>query len=43
MYAIRSYYEHLFSDLYFEQYGSDFKKTDGKPMFLTIDTSELKL
>ncbi len=33
--------KHLFSDLYFEQYGIDFKKTDGKPMFLTIDTSNL--
>ena len=33
--------KHLFSDLYFEQYGIDFKKTDGKPMFLTLDTSNL--
>jgi hypothetical protein len=32
--------KHLFSDLYFEQYGVDFKKTDEKPLFLTIDTSE---
>ncbi len=32
--------KHLFSDLYFEQYGMDFKKTDEKPLFLTINTSE---
>ena len=35
--------KHLFSDLYFEQYGEDFKKTDGKPMFLTMDTSDLPI
>ena len=31
--------------LEFEQYGEDFQKTDGKPMFLTIDmdTSQLNL
>ena len=26
--------KHLFEQLEFEQYGEDFKKTDGKPMFL---------
>ena len=25
-----------FQHLFFEQYGEDFKKTDGKPMFLTM-------
>ncbi|MCJ8306775.1 MAG: hypothetical protein HRU07_06985 [Nitrosopumilus sp.] len=35
--------KHLFEQLEFEQYGEDFKKTDGKPMFLTVDTSQLKL
>ena len=35
--------KHLFSDLYFEQYGEDFKKTDDKPMFLTMDTSDLSI
>ncbi len=33
--------KHLFSDLYFEQYDADFKKTEGKPQFLAIDTSNL--
>jgi len=35
--------KHLFEQLEFEQYGEDFKKTDGKPMFLTMDTSQLNL
>ena len=35
--------KHLFEQLEFEQYGEDFKKTDGKPMFLTMDTSQLSL
>jgi hypothetical protein len=35
--------KHLFEQLEFEQYGEDFEKTDGKPMFLTMDTSQLKL
>ena len=35
--------KHLFSNLYFEQYGADFKKTDDKPMFLTLDTSGFSL
>ncbi len=35
--------KHLFEQLEFEQYDEDFKKTDGKPMFLTMDTSELNL
>ena len=35
--------KHLFEQLEFEQYGDDFKKTDGKPMFLTMDTSSLNL
>jgi hypothetical protein len=34
--------KHFYDQLDFEQYGDDFKKTDGKPMFLTIDTSTLK-
>ena len=35
--------KHLFSNLFFEQYGRDFKKTDDKPMFLTIDTSNFSI
>ena len=35
--------KHLFSNLFFEQYGRDFKKTDDKPMFLTIDTSNFQI
>jgi len=35
--------KHLFEQLEFEQYGEDFKKTDGKPMFLTMDTTQLNL
>ena len=35
--------KHLFEQLEFEQYGEDFQKTDSKPMFLTMDTSELNL
>ena len=33
--------KHLFEQLEFEQYGENFQKTDGKPMFLTIDVSQL--
>ncbi len=35
--------KHLFEQLEFEQYGEDFQKTDGKPMFLAMDTSQLNL
>ena len=35
--------KHLFEQLEFEQYGEDFEKTDGKPMFLTMDISQLNL
>ena len=35
--------KHLFEQLEFEQYGEDFEKTDGKPMFLAMDTSQLNL
>lgn len=35
--------KHFYDQLHFEQYGPDFKKTDDKPMFLTIDTSALKI
>lgn len=35
--------KHLFEQLEFEQYGEDFQKTNGKPMFLTMDTSQLSL
>ena len=34
--------KHLFDQLYFEQYGINFEKTEEKPMFLTINTSNLK-
>ena len=34
--------KHLFDQLHFEQYGENFESTDGKPMFLTINTSSLK-
>ena len=35
--------KHLFEQLEFEQYGEDFKKTDGKPMFLTMNTTQFNL
>jgi len=35
--------KHFYDQLHFEQYGPDFKKTDDKPMFLTMDTSTLKI
>jgi hypothetical protein len=35
--------KHFYDQLYFEQYGPDFRKTDEKPMFLTIDLSTLKI
>ena len=35
--------KHLFEQLEFEQYGDDFQKTTDKPMFLTMDTSQLSL
>ncbi|MBA4436020.1 MAG: hypothetical protein H2B04_01685, partial [Nitrosopumilaceae archaeon] len=35
--------KHLFEQLEFEQYGEDFKRTDGKPTFLAMDTRELNL
>ncbi len=34
--------KHFYDQLNFEQYGANFEKTEGKPMFLTIDTSNLK-
>lgn len=34
--------KHFYDQLDFEQYGTNFEKTDGKPMFLTIDTSTLR-
>ena len=35
--------KHFYDQLQFEQYGPDFRKTDGKPMFLTLDTSTLEI
>ena len=35
--------KHLFEQLEFEQYGEDFQKTDGKPMFLTMDTCTTRI
>ena len=35
--------KHFFDQLHFEQYDENFKKTNGKPMFLTIDTNDLKI
>ena len=35
--------KHFYEQLQFEQYGADFKKTEGKPMFLTINTQDLKI
>ena len=35
--------KHFFDQLEFEQYDSNFKKTDAKPMFLTIDVSDIRL
>jgi len=35
--------KHFYEQLEFEQYGEDFKITDGKPMFLTMNTSQLNL
>ena len=35
--------KHLFEQLEFEQYDENFQKTDGKPMFLTMNTSQLNL
>jgi len=35
--------KHLFEQLEFEQYDEDFQKTDGKPMFLAMDTSQFNL
>jgi hypothetical protein len=35
--------KHFYDQLYFEQYGADFKLTNDNPMFLTIDTSNLKI
>lgn len=35
--------KHLFEQLEFEQYGEDFERTDRKPVFLTMDTTELNL
>ncbi|MCI4432232.1 MAG: hypothetical protein JHC41_01305 [Nitrosopumilus sp.] len=34
--------KHLYDQLYFEQYGANFEKTEEKPMFLTLNTSNLK-
>lgn len=35
--------KHFYDQLHFEQYGANFEKTEGKPMFLTIDTSKIKI
>jgi len=35
--------KHIFEQLEFEQYGDDFQKTDGKPLFLTMETSQFNL
>ncbi|MSV26751.1 MAG: hypothetical protein EXS75_03980 [Nitrosarchaeum sp.] len=35
--------KHFYDQLNFEQYDSNFKKTEEKPTFLTIDTSDLKI
>jgi hypothetical protein len=35
--------KHFYEQLEFDQYGEDFQKTDGKPMFLTMNTSQLDL
>jgi len=35
--------KHLFEQLEFEQFGEDFQKTNDKPTFLTMDTSQLSL
>ena len=35
--------KHLFEQLEFEQYGENFQKTEDKPTFLTMDTSQLNL
>jgi len=35
--------KHFYNNLPFEQYDIDFKKTTGKPLFLTIDTSNFQL
>jgi hypothetical protein len=35
--------KHLFEQLEFEQYDEDFQKTNGKPMFLTMDISQFNL
>ena len=35
--------KHLFEQLEFDQYGADFKPTDGKPLFLTMNTDQLNL
>ena len=35
--------KHFYEQLEFDQYGEDFKKTDGKPTFLTMNTSQLNL
>ena len=35
--------KHFYDQLNFEQYGADFEVTEDKPMFLTINTSSLKL
>ena len=35
--------KHLFEQLEFDQYDENFQKTDGKPMFLTMNTSQLNL
>ncbi|MFB5628451.1 MAG: hypothetical protein ACE5RR_00790, partial [Nitrosarchaeum sp.] len=35
--------KHFYDQLHFEQYGANFESTDGKPEFLTIDTSKLDI
>jgi hypothetical protein len=35
--------KHFYEQLEFDQYGEDFQKTDDKPVFLTMNTSQLNL
>ncbi|MGB0724954.1 MAG: hypothetical protein ACPGN7_06120, partial [Nitrosopumilus sp.] len=34
--------KHFYEQLEFQQYGEDFEKTEGKPMFLTMDISNFE-
>jgi len=35
--------KHFYDQVNFESYGTNFEKTEGKPMFLTIDMSKIKI